>query len=215
MPTAKAPPQRKPGRPKGAKGPDLKQALLVAAIDLFAQRGFDGVSLSQIAGQADVDIALTRYYFGSKDQLWEAAMMLLAERFAAEITLAISKQQESQEGSLKKTIRAFVLASACWPQVSRIIVFDGNKEDQRGRFIAKNMVTPFYLILSDLIATAVSQGSIPNVSPRTIFFMITHGGSFPMALPALTNALPGGDIESTEGLNAHAEAIIALLFREN
>ena len=212
MPTSKISRRRKPGRPRGAEGPDLKQALLTAAIDLFAERGFDGVSLSQIAGKADADIALTRYYFGSKDQLWEAAMTLLAERFAAEITGAVSELEESQEDALKNTIRAFVLASARWPQVSRIIVFDGNKEDQRGVFIAKHMVTPFYRILSELIARAVSQGSIPNVSPRTIFFMITHGGSFPMALPALTNALPGEDINSTKGLNAHAEAIIALLF---
>lgn len=168
--------------------------------------------MSQIAGKAGADIALTRYYFGSKDQLWEAAMTLLAERFAAEIELAVTEHEASQSDSLKNVIRAFVFASARWPQVSRIIVFDGNKKDRRGRFIAKHMVVPFYQVLSELIAEAVSQGSIPNVSPRTIFFMVTHGGSFPMALPALTNALPGEDINSVDGLNAHADAIIELLF---
>lgn len=213
--TAKEPKPRKPGRPRGAKSPELKQALLRAAIDLFAERGFDGVSLSQIAGKAGADIGLTRYYFGSKEQLWETAMTLLSECFAAEIVSENTQCQPSHTDALKALIRAFVFASARWPQVSRIIVFDGNKKDRRGNFIAKHMVRPFYQTLSELIAEVVSQGSIPNVSPRTIFFMITHGGSFPMALPALTNALPGEDINSVNGLNAHADAIIALLFGEN
>jgi hypothetical protein len=41
--------------------------------------------------------------------------------------------------------------------------------------------------------------------------MITHDGSFPMALPALTNVIPGGDINARDGLTAHADAIIALI----
>jgi len=214
MTTTKKLRPRKPGRPRGAQSPDLRQALLRAAIDLFAERGFDGVSLSQIAGKAGSDIALTRYYFGSKDQLWEAAMTLLAERFAAEIESAVTEHEVSQPVSLKNIIRAFVFASARWPQVSRIIVFDGNKKDQRGRYIAKHMVMPFYQALSELIAEAVLRGSIPNVSSRTIFFMITHGGSFPMAMPALTNAFPGGKISSAKALNDHADAIIRLVMRK-
>mgnify|MGYP003640640273 FL=1 len=44
--------------------------------------------------------------------------------------------------------------------------------------------------------------------------MITHGGSFPIALPALTNAFPGGDISKLANLTAHAEALIASILSE-
>jgi len=207
--------RRSPGRPAGGNGSNRKSELLQAAIVLFGARGFDGVSLSQIAQRAGSDVGLTRYYFGSKAKLWEAAMEHLAERFAE--TLALSSRLEdrlTKTEALKIAIRGFIAASAAWPQVSRIIVFDGDKNDPRGKFIAKRFVTPFFVFLADLIAGAKTEGTIPTVSDRTLFFMITHGASFPMALPILTNALPGGDINSPAALEAHAEAIIDLLFSQ-
>ena len=204
---------RKPGRPRRDDASNLRTAMLEAAIDLFGERGFDGVSLSQIAGKAGADIGLTRYYFGSKGDLWEAAMAHLAGQFARAVEEATETAGGSKSDQLKSVVRAFVYASARWPQMSRIIVFDGDKSDERGTFIATRLVGPFFKTLSRLIAGAKAEGTIPNVSDRTIFFMITHGGSFPMALPVLTNALPGGNIKSAKALSAHADAIIALIFQ--
>lgn len=203
---------RKRGRPRGTDGPNLKRALLRAAIDLFAERGFDGVSLSQIASRVDADIGLTRYYFGSKASLWTAAMNHLAECFVKDLSESNSFDSGSKTEALKALIKAFVIASSRWPQVSRVIVFDGDKSDARGEFIKTQFIAPFFHLLSELIEDAKAEGAVPDVSTRTIFFMITHGGSFPMALPALTNAFPGADIASDAGLNAHADAIIALIF---
>lgn len=205
--------ERKRGRPRGTDGPDLREALLRSAIDLFAQRGFEGVSLSQVATQVDADVGLTRYYFGSKAALWIAAMNHLSECFVTELSAANTFEDGSKAEALKALIKAFVIASARWPQVSRVIVFDGDKSDARGEFIKNQLVAPFYHLLSELIEAAKAEGAIPSVSTRTIFFMITHGGSFPMALPALTNAFPGDDIESETGLTAHADAIVDLIFK--
>lgn len=203
--------ERKRGRPRGVDGPDLKQALLRAAIDQFSERGFDGVSLSQIASRIDADVGLTRYYFGSKAALWTAAMGHLSECFVDDLTAANAFTEGSKTEALKSLIRAFIIASAKWPQVSRIIVFDGDKSDERGAFITNQLVAPFYQLLTEFVEGAKAEGTVPNVSTRTIFFMITHGGSFPMALPALTNAFPGEDISSEKGLEAHADAIISLI----
>lgn len=211
-PRAEAAVERKRGRPRGTDGPDLREALLHSAIDLFAERGFEGVSLSQVASKVDADVGLTRYYFGSKASLWIAAMNHLSECFVTELSAANAFEDGSKAEALKALIKAFVIASSRWPQVSRVIVFDGDKSDARGEFIKNQFVAPFYHLLSELIEGAKAEGTIPDVSTRTIFFMITHGGSFPMALPALTNAFPGEDIASEAGLNAHADAIVDLIF---
>lgn len=202
---------RRRGRPTGDDHPDLKGAFLQGAIELFGERGFEGVSLSQIAAKADADVGLTRYYFGSKAALWEAAMEHLASCFVAELTEELIVDESSKTNALKALIRAFVFASARWPQVSRIIVVDGDKLDERGTLISDKFVGPFYELMSELVEGAQAEGTIPDVSVRTIFFMVTHGGSFPMALRRLTNKFPGGDIASREALNAHADAIIALI----
>lgn len=204
---------RKAGRPrKSDNNSDMKEAILLASINLFGDRGFDGVSLSQIAALAKVDIGLIRYYFGSKAKLWEAAMGLLSEKFEGALRQYAVLGQGSQTDDLKAIIRAFIKASALWPQLSRILVFDGNNTNARGMYIGNNFVGPFFALLSTYITGAKAEGTVPNVSERTIFFMITHGGSFPMALPVLTHVIQGGDINSKEGLKAHTEAIIALIF---
>jgi AcrR family transcriptional regulator len=65
-----------------------KRRILDAAELLFAEHGYDGVTLRKIATLADVDVALTNYHFGSKDGLFRAvferrAMVLNAARMDA------------------------------------------------------------------------------------------------------------------------------------
>ncbi|MDP5184624.1 TetR family transcriptional regulator [Blastococcus sp. BMG 814] len=48
--------------------------MLTAARAAFAERGFDGASIRAIATSAGVDPALVHHYFGSKDQLFLAAI---------------------------------------------------------------------------------------------------------------------------------------------
>ena len=102
--------ERKRGRPQAAQGTDLKLALLRSAIDLFAERGFDGVSLSNVAEKAGADKGLSRYYFGSKEALWIAAMEHLADCFASDLNKALVVNTATQTEALKALIRAFITA---------------------------------------------------------------------------------------------------------
>lgn len=63
---------RRTGRRPG--NPDTRAAILSAARSAFAERGFAAASIRTIAAAAGVDPALVHHYFGSKDQLFLAAM---------------------------------------------------------------------------------------------------------------------------------------------
>ncbi|TCB97977.1 TetR/AcrR family transcriptional regulator [Micromonospora zingiberis] len=63
---------RRTGRRPG--NPATREAILDAARATFGQRGFDGSTIRAIASAAGVDPALVHHYFGSKDQLFLAAM---------------------------------------------------------------------------------------------------------------------------------------------
>jgi len=52
-----------------------KDALLQAARALFGQRGFEGTTIREIGERAGVDAALIARYFGSKADLYIAAVM--------------------------------------------------------------------------------------------------------------------------------------------
>ncbi len=61
------------GRPRDAAG--SKQALLLAAQSLFGQRGFESTTIREIGDLAGVDAALIARYFGSKADLYIAAVV--------------------------------------------------------------------------------------------------------------------------------------------
>ena len=50
---------------------DKKEIIISTAMKLFAQKGFEGTSVREIASGADVNPAMISYYFGSKEKLFE------------------------------------------------------------------------------------------------------------------------------------------------
>ncbi|MFE4454348.1 TetR family transcriptional regulator [Streptomyces sp. NPDC056796] len=76
-PGADGPPARRRGRPSrtaDAGGPDARTRILEAARTEFAERGYDRTSVRGIARAADVDAALVHHYFGTKDEVFAAAV---------------------------------------------------------------------------------------------------------------------------------------------
>lgn len=51
---------------------DKREHILMVAEKLFGENGFDGTSVRDIAHQANVNLAMISYYFGSKEKLLEA-----------------------------------------------------------------------------------------------------------------------------------------------
>ena len=51
---------------------EKQTAIINTAEKLFAVNGFDGTSVRDIAHEADVNVAMISYYFGSKEKLMEA-----------------------------------------------------------------------------------------------------------------------------------------------
>jgi AcrR family transcriptional regulator len=62
------------GRGRRPGGPDTKGEILAAARESFAHKGFTGTTIRAVAAEAGVDPALVHHYFGSKDDLFLAAL---------------------------------------------------------------------------------------------------------------------------------------------
>jgi AcrR family transcriptional regulator len=64
--------RRRPGRPAGSS--DTRDRILSTARELFARNGIDRTSIRAVAAGAGVDAALVHHYFGTKQQLFAAAI---------------------------------------------------------------------------------------------------------------------------------------------
>ncbi|MEV5841525.1 TetR family transcriptional regulator [Streptomyces sp. NPDC048179] len=65
---------RRRGRPPRTESAGTRDRILVAAREEFAERGYEKTSVRAIAKAAGVDSALVHHYFGTKDQIFEAAI---------------------------------------------------------------------------------------------------------------------------------------------
>jgi AcrR family transcriptional regulator len=75
MTGAQAPRRRgRPARTKTDEGPGARERILEAARTEFAERGYDKTTVRGIAKAAGVDPALVHHYFGTKDEVFAAAI---------------------------------------------------------------------------------------------------------------------------------------------
>jgi AcrR family transcriptional regulator len=74
-PRPKPAPRRARGRPRQKGGEVLRDRLLDCAEELFAEHGFDGVTVRQVTAKAKVDVALAHYYFGTKRGLFDTVFL--------------------------------------------------------------------------------------------------------------------------------------------
>lgn len=71
--------QRKPGRPKGGRSVQTREIILDAAERLFADRGYDGASIRDVASESGLQIHSIGYHFGPKESLFDAVVGRRAE----------------------------------------------------------------------------------------------------------------------------------------
>lgn len=83
---------KRPGRPRGTS--DTRDRILVNARELFARKGIDKTSIRAIAAAAGVDSALVHHYFGTKEQLFAAAINIPIDPMAVLVPLRETPVEE-------------------------------------------------------------------------------------------------------------------------
>lgn len=120
--------------PTQKRGEITRDRMLDHAEILFAQHGFDGVSIRDITKAAGVDVALANYHFGSKDKLFDAVFQRRAETMnARRIVLLEDVLERFAPGppKLEDVIGAFT-----WP-VAEIMIEGGEGGRAYGRLVAQ------------------------------------------------------------------------------
>ncbi len=122
---------RRPGKQ------DTREKVLAAARETFGERGYDGASIRQIATNAGVDPALVHHYFGTKDELFLAALELPVDPRKV-LLPAIAG---GPDGAAERMLRAFL---SVWDdpemQVRLVAVFRGILDSDGERLLREGFL---------------------------------------------------------------------------
>jgi len=83
-------------------------SILEAAEKLFASQGFHGTSVRDIAHEADVNIAMISYYFGSKEKLIEAIFIKRIYSWKLQLMEILNDSSKSYVEQFDRLIETFV-----------------------------------------------------------------------------------------------------------
>ncbi len=86
---------------------DVEARLLAAALQLFGQRGYDGVSVREVARAANVTTPNVYYYFGSKRGLYLRLLHDLLERRSIAVGMAL-KEKGDPIVRLRRMLEAYI-----------------------------------------------------------------------------------------------------------
>jgi TetR/AcrR family transcriptional regulator len=202
-------PRRRSGRPPLAGDRAPREALLDAAVQLFAERGVAATASSDIAARAGVTPAMVHYYFRSRAQLLDAVVDERLAHFAARVFGA-----PMPEGSACALIAAIVHrlfeAAAAMPWMPAIwireIVSEGGNLRER---MLKHFPVAAATRLAETIARDQRDGRIPaGVEPRLAFLSIAGATLLPLAVRALWSRLPGLATMTERQLEQHALTVL-------
>jgi AcrR family transcriptional regulator len=198
------------GRPRAGEEIDL-DLLLQAALNAFAETGYEGTSVRELSRRLGISHALLTARFGSKEGLWFAAMEhVLAEAERTWREVANSPELDDLEALRQGVVRQ-VIFSAAHPQVLRIMSHEGATDSPRVRFVVERFINPLRPGVERLLVRLVAAGRIHPVPYATLHYLLVVGGGAIFANPVEAALLGAPAHPDAEAVRAYAETVADVL----
>lgn len=188
-----------------------EQAILEAAERLFAEKGFDAVSMSAIARLANTSKPNIYHHFKSKNDLYLAVM-----HTAAEYSSALLDELAEAPGTFQTKLSAFaagqlgsILAHKRRTQLILREALSGGSE--RGRDIAKHVVGESFSRLVAMVRQGQKKGEFrADIDPTLAAFMIVSANVFFFQGAPVMQHIPG--IQFTKDADSYLTGVMDILF---
>ena len=152
---------------------DKKEHIINNAIELFAEKGFEGTSIRDLAAKADVNIAMVNYYFGSKDKLFEAMVEYKASYLREKLEeIAVDKSKSNIE-KMDSVIEEYVNRILSQHYYHRVIYHELMLKQRKDvhesilRIIGRNAI-----VVKNIIELGIRKKEFKKADPELTFASI-------------------------------------------
>jgi TetR/AcrR family transcriptional regulator len=198
------------GRPPAADSPASDAAILDAALEAFADNGFTGTSVRDLARRLGVSHNLLPQRFGSKERLWYAAVDHGFAQVAR--SLHVELVPDDPLRSLRNMIVTFVLGMATRPALLRILNQEAASPGPRLDHLFERHIGPTSQAVEQRLVELQSCGLARPIPRAGFYFLLTHGVAGPIALAPLSERFGHRvSVDDPDALREYAESIADLL----
>lgn len=177
------------------RGEAQREALVHAAFELIAERGFEGLRTRDVAARAHVNIATLHYYFASKEDLIRAVVLKMKDDFSTVHALHGEPGAEEPLEELRRELRDVEYQARTIPATFTVFfeLFLRGLRDPAIRAILQELDTHWHEHIGSYLASGVRAGvfradlDIPTTAAALITFIkgllaqaLLHGEEYPM-----------------------------------
>jgi len=188
-----------------------RQSLLQSAIRLLNERGMGNVSLNDVARDAKLNPALVTYYFGSKDNLFQAVVEQVVGEWRAEVLAAVPEDAAPEE-ALRLRARATMHFLRRYPYLTRLIIHQMmTVKSKESRFFIENFARVNFEEHTALLRKGVEAGDFRPVEPLFYFVHYIALGDLYANLRPMMERLGGKPDVDDARFEAFVDAMIEML----
>ena len=202
-------------RMPNARGRKARAAVIDAATRLFAERGYAGVSIADVAAQAAVSKPAILYYFADKDALWRATVDELWAEVETFYTERWPTELRPSRELLRATLTLFIEAGLRWPAYVRIPFIEGASPSWRSAWLVDKHFGAHVRITDRIIRACQRQGSLPAADSVHLHGVLTSGINVFVAQAAMWSQAFGRSVDDAAFLADMVETTLNLTFRSD
>ncbi|MEH6372824.1 TetR family transcriptional regulator [Streptomyces sp. KLMMK] len=164
-----------------------RQALLDAAVDEFAEHGFDGARIERIGTRAGVNKERIYQYFGNKQRLFGQVLETELERIAT--TIPLTAEQAEDLGHYAGLLYDYHRAR---PQFIRLLHWEG-LQDRGGPALKEPERTATYGSRVAALARTQRDGALDTgLRPEELFYAVLALAAWWFTVPQAVRMIFGG-----------------------
>ena len=143
---------------------DKREQIIETALELFAQKGFEGTSIRDIAEKASVNVAMVNYYFGTKEKLFEKIVEYKSSVTRGLLDEILNNKSLTAIQKIEAVIDSYIEKLFTHRMFHRLIQQELilNQRENLQNSIVSNFI-PNVLIIKNIIESGIKKGDFKKV----------------------------------------------------
>ncbi len=153
-------PARRVGRPANPTDVLPDSEILARGLAAFAELGYDGASVRELARRLGVSHNFINDRFGTKEQFWRAVVDRSLSLQVARLRTALDVPGDDDLARLRNLVRAFHQADVAEPDLPRIMQYEAIRGGERLEYVFEHYLVPVRDAVAPLVQRLVEQGRV-------------------------------------------------------
>ena len=177
------------------KTENTETEILIAAKEIFQQKGMAGARMQEIADKAKINKALLHYYYRSKQLLFEAVFKSAFSLLAPQLNKVLNDDSDLFE-KIRMFTENYVSFVIKHPYLPNFVIQELNKNPEFVQKLRSEKNFPSIEKFKLQVSDAINQGIIKPIEAEQLFINIISLNIFPFIGEPLLMALVNVDKES-------------------